>query len=118
MRVAALSAAAVMAGSALAVDCSKGLHIIVGRGTDEPAGLGVTGVLAKNITAAIPGSDVVPIDYPASVSNPSYDASEKQGAQNVYDQVTQYHADCPGHKMAYLGYSQVCCGYLCYRTEN
>jgi acetylxylan esterase len=118
MRVATLSAAALMAGSAMAVECSAGLHILVGRGTDEAAGLGETGALAKNISAAVTGSDVVAIDYPASVSNPGYDVSEKLGAQNIYDQVTQYHKDCPGHKMAYLGWSQVCRGPGCCHTGS
>ncbi|TQV93802.1 acetylxylan esterase precursor [Cordyceps javanica] len=103
---AALSAAAVLAGSAMAAECSKGLHILVGRGTEEPKGLGETGALAKNISDAIPGSDVVAIDYPATFSNPNYDKSEQLGAQDVYDKVTKYHQDCPGHKMAYLGWSQ------------
>ncbi|KAJ6790063.1 hypothetical protein PWT90_03974 [Aphanocladium album] len=107
MRTATLSAAAaLMAGSAMAADCVKGLHIIVGRGTGEAKGFGETGALAKNITAAIPGSDMVAVDYPASFTNPSYDESEKAGAKDVYDQVTKYHEECPGHKMAYLGWSQ------------
>lgn len=105
MRTATLSAAALLAGAA-AADCVKGLHIIVGRGTEEAKGFGITGTLAKNITEAIPGSDMVAVDYPASFSDPNYDESEKEGAKDVYDKVTQYHKECPGHKMAYLGWSQ------------
>ncbi|OAA54666.1 acetylxylan esterase precursor [Cordyceps fumosorosea ARSEF 2679] len=106
MRTATLSAAALLAGSAMAAECSQGLHILVGRGTGEAAGLGETGALAKNISALVPDSDIVAIDYPATLSDPSYDVSEKDGAKDVYNKVTQYHKDCPGHKMAYLGWSQ------------
>ncbi len=90
----------------MAAECSSGLHILVGRGTLEPKGTGATGALAKNISDAVPGSDIVAIDYPASVSDPNYNDSEKEGSQDVYDKVTKYHQDCPGHKMAYLGWSQ------------
>ncbi|KAM3441660.1 hypothetical protein MY4824_001438 [Beauveria thailandica] len=106
MRTATLSAAALLAGSALAAECSQGLHILVGRGTEEPAGLGETGALAKNISDAVSGSSIVAIDYPATFSKPNYDVSEREGSRAVYDQVTKYHKDCPGHKMAYLGWSQ------------
>ncbi len=106
MRTATLSAAAVLAGSAMAAECAKGLHIIVGRGTFEPTGLGETGALAKNISNVIPDSSIVAVNYPATLSNPNYDVSEKNGTQDVYDKVTKYHQDCPGHKMAYLGWSQ------------
>lgn len=107
MRAAVLSAAALLAGSASAVDCVKGLHIIVGRGTGEPEGLGETGALARNITTVVPNSDISAVDYPASLTDPEYTKSEELGSQNVYDQVTEYHKACPGHKMAYLGWSQV-----------
>ncbi|ATY65665.1 acetylxylan esterase precursor [Cordyceps militaris] len=106
MRTASLSAVALLAGSAVAAECSTGLHILVGRGTSEAAGLGETGALAKNISDAIPGSDIVAIDYPASLADPGYNVSETEGAKDVYDKVTKYHQDCPGHKMAYLGWSQ------------
>lgn len=102
-----VAAAAALAGSAAAVDCVKGLHMIVGRGTGEPKGLGETGALAKNISEKIPNSDYVAVDYPASLDNPGYEKSEMMGAKDVYNQVTEYHKACPGGKMAYLGWSQV-----------
>jgi hypothetical protein len=108
MRTAAFSAAALLAGSAVAADsCVKGLHIIVGRGTTEPAGTGVTGALAQKIADEIGDSDVVPVDYPATLSDPSYEESVMDGVDAITKEVTQYAKQCPGGKMAYLGYSQV-----------
>lgn len=109
MRTSALSAAAILAGSAAAADsCVKGLHIIVGRGTTEPPGTGVTGVLANKIAEEIGDSDVVPVDYPATLSDPAYGDSVMAGVEALTKEVTEYAEQCPGGKMAYLGYSQVC----------
>lgn len=105
MRPATLSAATLLAGSAVAADdCVKGLHIIVGRGTGEPAGTGVTGGIADKIAKQIGNSDVVPLVYPATLD---YTDSVENGTNAIIEEVTSYAKKCPGGKMAYMGYSQV-----------
>jgi len=51
-----------------ATTCATGLYIVVARGTTEPQGAGVTGLLAGNITAKIPGSKVEALVYYTKVT--------------------------------------------------
>ena len=90
-------------------DCADGLHIIVGRGTGEDAGPGVLKIVADEIINKVKGSKVVAVDYPASSLSPNYFDSVKKGTQEVHDDVVDYAKECPNSKIAYLGYSQVCC---------
>lgn len=104
--VAALSA---LAGGAAAANstCVDGLYMIIARGTGEEAGPGVSKLIGQQVSRRIPGSKFIGLDYPASFTDPDYDESEKQGAQKMKDSVLEYNKDCPDHKIAVLGYSQV-----------
>jgi hypothetical protein len=86
------------------ITCAKGLHLIVARGSSEAAGLGRIGVVAGNVTEAIPGSTVVAVDYPATFD--AYLTSENTGVAAMYALITSYVAACPDSKIALLGYSQ------------
>ncbi len=85
--------------------CSKGLYMIVARGSNEPAGVGRIGVVAGNVSELIPGSTIEALDYPASYDN--YLASEVNGLAVMTEQITSYVKKCPGGKIALVGWSQV-----------
>ncbi|PHH91388.1 hypothetical protein CDD83_643 [Cordyceps sp. RAO-2017] len=97
------SAAAAQNGTA---SCATGLHLIVARGTSEPKGAGVTGLLADRIERQIAGSRVAPLDYPATLSKPDYEDSVAAGVQAMRSAVEQYAQECPRSKVAIMGYSQ------------
>ncbi|KAK3949868.1 cutinase-domain-containing protein [Pseudoneurospora amorphoporcata] len=84
--------------------CATGLHMMVARGSSEPAGLGRIGVVARNVTLLIPGSTIEAIDYPATFTN--YSDSEEKGAIAFEKRLIDYHERCPDTKVALLGYSQ------------
>ncbi|KAK3399573.1 cutinase-domain-containing protein [Sordaria brevicollis] len=84
--------------------CATGLHLIVARGSTEAPGVGRIGVVARNVTALIPGSTIEAIDYPATFSN--YSDSEEKGAMAFEKRVVEYYERCPNTKVALLGYSQ------------
>ncbi|UNI19294.1 Acetylxylan esterase [Purpureocillium takamizusanense] len=86
--------------------CATGLFVLVARGTTEPQGAGVTGLVAGNITEKIPGSKVQALDYPATFSDPAYQDSVAAGVKSMQSVVNNYLNDCPDGKMAILGYSQ------------
>ncbi|UKZ86298.1 uncharacterized protein TrAFT101_002135 [Trichoderma asperellum] len=109
MRSLALSFALLAAGSsavtaASAPTCAKGLYMVVARGTEEPAGTGVTGNLTSQIAAKVPGSQVVAVDYPATFDD--YEGSEGKGVQDMQKLLNAYGQACPDNKIAILGYSQ------------
>jgi hypothetical protein len=85
--------------------CAKGLYMVVARGSEEPAGTGVTGNLTSQIAAKVPGSQVVAVDYPATLDD--YESSEGKGVQNMQLLLNTYGKACPESKIAILGYSQV-----------
>ncbi|GJN72734.1 hypothetical protein PLIIFM63780_006797 [Purpureocillium lilacinum] len=110
-----LAALALLAGAASAAPsisgrnattCATGLYIVVARGTTEPQGAGVTGLLAGNITAKIPGSKVEALVYPATFSDPAYQDSVADGVKGMQSVVNNYLDACPDGKMAIMGYSQ------------
>ncbi|TFB05138.1 hypothetical protein CCMA1212_003151 [Trichoderma ghanense] len=84
--------------------CAKGLYMVVARGSEEPAGTGVTGNLTSQIAARVPDSQVVAVDYPASFDD--YEASEGDGVKAMQQVLNSYGEACPGNKIAVLGYSQ------------
>lgn len=88
-------------------ECAQGLYMIVARGTNETAGPGVTGTLAEGIADRIDGSVIVPLDYPATFTDPDYWVSESEGVDELQEVITSYHGACPDGKIAVFGYSQV-----------
>ncbi|KJZ73308.1 hypothetical protein HIM_07312 [Hirsutella minnesotensis 3608] len=112
MRVFAASIAALAAGAASAAaqgnvtSCASGLYLLVARGTTEPPGPGISGDLADNIAEEIKGSEVVSLDYPATLFDPDYKDSVALGARGMHDEVEEYAKLCPRSKIAIIGYSQ------------
>ncbi|KAL6880853.1 carbohydrate esterase [Trichoderma novae-zelandiae] len=98
------AAAAATTTTAMTTTCAKGLYMVVARGSEEPAGTGVTGNLTSQIAARVPGSQVVAVDYPASFDD--YEASEGDGVKAMQQVLSSYGEACPGSKIAVLGYSQ------------
>ncbi|KYK54476.1 hypothetical protein DCS_06434 [Drechmeria coniospora] len=86
--------------------CEKGLRILVARGTGEDKGTGLAGTVADSVASQIRGSTVVPIDYPATLVDPSYDESLKAGAEALQKAVNEHVKACPDSKIVIMGYSQ------------
>ncbi|KAI8242314.1 hypothetical protein K4K57_006638 [Colletotrichum sp. SAR 10_99] len=84
--------------------CASGVHLIVARGSNEPAGVGRIGSVANGVVAAIPGSQIEPLDYPATFDNYSISVEDGDIAMNLA--LTAYTSRCPDSKVALLGYSQ------------
>ncbi|KAK0381316.1 cutinase [Colletotrichum limetticola] len=84
--------------------CATGVYIIVARGSNEAPGSGRIGSVANGTFAAIPGSQIAPLDYPATFDN--YSTSVAAGAVALNAALTSYNARCPNSKVALLGYSQ------------
>lgn len=89
------------------ITCTDSLYVLVGRGTNEAPGPGVSGALADKIAEKVKGTVVGAVNYPAKWSDPDYFVSESEGAKAVSDEIKQYTDKCPKAKIAYLGYSQV-----------
>lgn len=85
--------------------CATGVHLIVARGSNEAPGSGRIGSVANGVVAALPGSQIAPIDYPATFDN--YSTSVVAGTEAMKLALTQYNSRCPNSKVALLGYSQV-----------
>jgi hypothetical protein len=115
-----LSLSLLAASSTAATTCAKGLYMVVARGSEEPAGTGVTGNLTSQIAAKVPGSEVVAVDYPASFDD--YEDSEGDGVKAMRQLLNSYAEACPGNKIAVLGYSQVwdtpCLGHVEQKKEE
>lgn len=114
MRGLTTASAALLAAGAGAVSaapdsaaCARGLHIVVARGTGEPPGAGVTGLLAAKIAGQVAGSAVSPLDYPATFTSPDYEDSVADGVRAMQGALDRYTAACPDGKVAVMGYSQV-----------
>lgn len=104
-------AASLFAPAAVAQDissksCVKGLFMVVARGTNEPMGPGVTGLIADRIADRIKDSDVVALDYPATFTDPLYTDSVNNGTEEMAAVIRNYTDSCPDGKIAVLGYSQ------------
>jgi hypothetical protein len=86
--------------------------MIVARASTEAPGQGIIGAVATQVQKAVPGSDSVAVDYPATLTN--YQSSEASGVAAMQKLIQDYATKCPGGKMALLGYSQVslCSTYL------
>jgi acetylxylan esterase len=95
--------------SSLAKDtnkCASGLYMIAARGTGEDAGPGSIGDVADNVADRVKGSEVVGLDYPASLTDPIYFESVEEGGEAMKKAVEDYHSACPDGKVAIFGYSQ------------
>ncbi|KAI6779323.1 Acetylxylan esterase-like protein [Emericellopsis cladophorae] len=101
-----VSAVALAGAATASVECARGLHIIVARGSNEDAGTGITGTLADRIADRIPGSNVAALDYPATITDPAYFESVDDGSDEMRDVLQEYIDECPGGKVAVMGYSQ------------
>ncbi len=86
--------------------CVTGVHIIAARGTGEAPGEGEIGSLSTMIEAAIPNSDSVAVNYPASLV-PTYMTSEEAGTAAFTSMIESYVNSCNNTRIVLLGYSQV-----------
>ncbi|KAM7190068.1 acetylxylan esterase 2 [Naviculisporaceae sp. PSN 640] len=84
--------------------CVTGVHMIVARGSGEPAGLGRIAPVVNNVRFTIPGSDYTAIDYPATIAG--YTDSLAEGTAEFHRLIKEYTQACPDTKIALLGYSQ------------
>ncbi|KAF6838382.1 acetylxylan esterase 2 (cutinase) [Colletotrichum plurivorum] len=84
--------------------CANGVHIIVARGTNEAPGSGLMESVAHGIAAAIPDSQIAPLDYPAAFDN--YSASVAAGVDSLKTELAEYGSRCPQSKVALMGFSQ------------
>ncbi|KAI6374790.1 hypothetical protein MCOR25_003054 [Pyricularia grisea] len=85
-------------------DCATSLHMIAARGSLEAPGAGFIGKVAKDVVAALPGSDFEPLVYPATLNN--YTTSEQNGTEAMLNAIIDYATRCPQSKIAIMGYSQ------------
>lgn len=101
-----LLAAAAAQNSSSSSACVTGdaVHMIIARASQEPPGTGVIGQVATQVQAQLPGSDVVAVEYPATLAN--YTASEGAGVTAMTALATEYAGRCPDSKMVLMGYSQ------------
>ncbi|EGY22036.1 hypothetical protein VD0002_g7686 [Verticillium dahliae] len=115
----ALAAASTAAAQNTTVSCSKGVHLLVSRGSAEDPGPGRLGPLADDIVAAIPDSAIESIVYPATFDD--YGLSVADGAEALTAALDRYSDACPNGKVVLLGYSQgahVTLDALCGREES
>jgi hypothetical protein len=94
-----------LAASSAAQEACSRVHILVGRGSGEAAGMGATGRLVNQMKSAITGVTAEAIDYPAKLS--PYPQSSSAGTNAVVKQTTAYVKRCPKAKIVLMGYSQV-----------
>jgi hypothetical protein len=94
--------------------CASGAHIIVARGSLEPQGPGIIGVVAQHLLNRIPNSDISALKYP-TIYEP-YMPSQTEGVRALAEVVKQYAALCPRTKMILLGYSQVSLKYCIFNS--
>lgn len=114
-----LVAAAAAQNSSASCVSGDAVHIVVARASLEPVGTGAIGNVSARVAAQLPGSDVVAVDYPATLDN--YTTSEAAGVASMASLVTSYAGRCPGSKMVLMGYSQgaqVTMDVLCGTTEK
>jgi len=84
--------------------CATSVHMMVARGTDEPAGLGRIGAVVRNVTLSLEGSNYEAVDYPATYVD--YTGSVGEASDDFVNMITSYHKRCPGTPIALLGFSQ------------
>lgn len=95
-----------VAATAQNTTCVTGdaVHMIIARASLEPPGTGIIGGVATQVAQQLPGSDIVPVVYPATLDN--YQSSEAQGVTAMMGLVNDYASRCPNSKIVLMGYSQ------------
>ncbi|KAL1306128.1 hypothetical protein AAFC00_004242 [Neodothiora populina] len=79
--------------------------MIVARASTEETGIGsLLAPVVAGIQEFLPGSDAVPVDYPATLIE--YGQSVGTGVSNATKLIEEYVASCPNSKIVLLGYSQ------------
>lgn len=116
-----LLAATAIAQNSSSLACVNGtaVHMIVARASLESPGPGVIGGVATQVVQQLPGSDIVSVDYPATLDN--YQSSEALGVVAMTKLLTDYAARCPSSKIVMMGYSQgaqVAADVLCGTNEG
>ncbi|KAF9769630.1 hypothetical protein IL306_012931 [Fusarium sp. DS 682] len=106
LTAAVLAATALAQKSAEKTECADGLYMIAARGTNEDKGTGAIGEIAKGVAKRVNGSIISPLDYPATLQDPSYEDSESAGVKALSTALNDYHSSCPDGKIAIFGYSQ------------
>ncbi|KAK1983627.1 cutinase [Colletotrichum cereale] len=99
--------------------CATGVHVVVARGSTEAVGTGLMGIVARGVVAAIPGSQIESLAYPATLDN--YSTSVATGTEAMKVALTLYNSRCPDSKVALLGFSQgahVIGDTLCGNTQD
>ncbi|KAK2608510.1 hypothetical protein QQS21_002972 [Conoideocrella luteorostrata] len=87
--------------------CAEGLYLISVRGTGEQPGIGGSGsIIGSKVRDQIKGTKIVALDYPATLSKPSYQYSVGNGTKNLNELISDHVKDCPNDKIAIMGYSQ------------
>ncbi|KAG6149578.1 hypothetical protein E4U51_006935 [Claviceps purpurea] len=85
----------------------SGLYIISVRGTGEERGIGVAGtIIGTQVQRRVNGTKIVALDYPATLSDPSYVDSVVNGTKSLSQLISEHVKSCPNDKMAIMGYSQ------------
>ncbi|KAK3937517.1 acetyl xylanesterase [Diplogelasinospora grovesii] len=102
----ALVAVGFLATMSAAQNCvtNGGVHMIVARASTEAPGTGIIGAVANSTAQQLPGSDIVAVDYPATLVD--YVQSETAGVTAMTKLVTDYAAACPNSPIVLMGYSQ------------
>lgn len=116
-----LLAATAIAQNSSSSTCVNGnaVHMIIARASLENPGPGIIGGVATQVVQQLPGSDIVSVDYPATLDN--YQTSEAAGVAAMTKLLTDYAARCPSSKIVMMGYSQgaqVAADVLCGTNEG
>ncbi|KAI0438453.1 carbohydrate esterase family 5 protein [Xylaria telfairii] len=107
----ALGAAALVAAAPMEprqTTCYSGLYILAARGSNEPVGEGSIQEVSDLITAAVPDSASVAVDYPATIfTDGTYVGSVTDGINNAISLFQDYVDACgDSSRVVLLGYSQ------------
>lgn len=119
--VTSLLAVTAIAQNSSSSACVNGtaVHMIIARASLENPGPGIIGGVATQVVQQLPGSDIVSVDYPATLDN--YQTSEAAGVTAMTKLLTDYAARCPSSKIVMMGYSQgaqVAADVLCGTNEG
>lgn len=89
--------------------CVSGVYMIVARGTNEPAGQGKSGQVAKLVADQVPNSASVAVNYPATAlkKRDLYPISVTKGIKDTINKIHDYVAACGDKsRIVLIGYSQ------------
>ncbi|KAJ4415846.1 hypothetical protein N0V82_007106 [Gnomoniopsis sp. IMI 355080] len=100
----AATAAAQNATASSACVTGSAVHMIIARASTEQPGPGIIGAVATQVVQKLPGSDMIAVDYPATLTD--YANSEASGVAAMTTLLTDYASRCPDSKVVMMGYSQ------------